>query len=469
MGFLASDQLISLLFLSVFFLSLGTSGFPLAPDAASRNERVAEPTTNATRAQPTAVPGRAVQPQKAEAAPVRISGVVVSPASFRASAGQGVTIGYRLTAAAGVTVSIYGPNWELVRRFPPDSTLPAGNHQQVWDGRDSNGEFIRDEAYFFVIDARTASADEGNNAKDNAAKGGAVKTESVNKETQLVARYDPLESSGGELVNPQEFHARPHDNSVEYVLPRPCRVRIRAGVDDGPMLNTLVNWEPRVRGLCTDVWRGKDSQGVRHFSTRPDCFLTSMAFALPENSIIAYGNKSETYREWYLREGLKRPKKPHVPRSLDKPGVMCRHWYFPPHLAADPEIVVSFPQLKGYEQSALKKAADGTVQPAVIADNVVLVRVSMPNDAHRKFLLERQFEMVIFVDDRRLFEAEQSAVPFNFRWDVSMLSSGSHHLTINVVSAADHVGTFTAPIVLKRSTEPPGDENRPDDAKKPTP
>ena len=135
----------------------------------------------------------------------------------------------------------------------------------------------------------------------------------------------------------------------------------------------------------------------------------------------------------------------------------------------DQVFVVSFPELEGYKESAIKKAADGTVQPAVISGDAVLVRVSIPNEAHLKFLLERQFEMVVFVDDRRLFEAEQSAAPFNFRWDVSFLPSGLHYLTINVVSAADHVGTFTAPVEIKREKKPAPDAKDPKDAGPPPP
>lgn len=361
---------------------------------------------------------------------------MVSPSSFNASARQAVTIAYKLSATAGVTVKIYGPNRELIREFPAEATQLAGNHRVVWDGRDSDGSVVRDEAYFFVIEAST---DETSDATEQAGD----ETEPRGKGGKI-ARYDPLAFSGGELVNPQEFHFKPVENSIEYVLPKSCRVRIRAGVDNGPMLNTPVNWEPRVRGLCTEVWRGKDHQGVRHFSTRPDCLLTSMAFALPENSIIAFGNRTESYRDWYLHEGHKRPKKPHVPRALDKPGIMCPHWYKPPHLNRDPEITVTFPQLEQQPKSP--------TEPVRLSGDSVMIRVSIPDEADLAFMDEQKFEMVLFVDDRRVLEAEQSHAPFNFRWDLTTLTPGKHYLTVNLVSATDHVATFTAPVEIVKDT-----------------
>jgi len=394
-------------------------------------EPFAKPVTDASIAPSADVPGPSTVGEATEAIPVDISGVVVSPKSFNPSVGQIVTIGCKLAVAAVVSISIYGPNGELIRELYDEASLAAGNHRLVWDGKDSEGDIVRDEAYFFVIEARAPATNDDD-------------VETAEKTAPVVARYDPLEFSGGELINPQEFHFKPKDNSISYVLPKPARVRIRAGVDNGPMLNTMVNWQPRVRGLCTEVWRGKDRQGVRHFSTRPDCFLTSMAYALPENSIIAFGNREESYREWYLREGHKRPKKPDVPRSPEKPGVMCLHWYKPPHLNRDPGITVTFPELE-QDPSAPN-------EPVRLAGDSAIIRVSIPDEADFAFMDEQKFEMVLFVEDRRILEAEQSHAPFNWRWDLTSVPPGLHYLTVNLVSATDHVGTFTALVEVAKET-----------------
>lgn len=496
MDFSVSAHWIGRLLLAVVVL-VGDNAQSRPPGDISRpSEDVAEAKTAVAQTESTNETTQSVKGQKADSTPVGVSGVVLTPESFNPSAGQVVTFTYRLSAASGVGVKIYGPNRELIREFPADSTLVAGNHRLTWDGRDSAGNIVRDEAYFFVIEAATSTTD------DNAA-------EPRKNEGQVVARYDPLESSGGELVNPQEFHFKPQENSIEYVLPRPCRVRIRAGVDEGPMLSTMVNWEPRIRGLCTEVWRGKDGQGVRHFSTRSDCFLTSMAYALPENSVIAYGNKKETYREWYLREGHKRPKKPHTPRSPEKPGVMCPHWYMPPHLNRDPEILVTFPE---FEQKSEPKKTDAppsaplskpqkpggsnpapgqdappasadaaaTPEPPVpplpptpsdtvkpkeavrLSGESVILRVTIPDDAERRFMDEQKFEMVLFVDDQRILESEQSHVPFNWRWDLTNVPPGKHYLTVNLVTANDHVGTYTVPVeIIKEPVQPPAPKPEP--------
>jgi hypothetical protein len=186
-----------------------------------------------------------------------------------------------------------------------------------------------------------------------------------------------------------------------------------------------------------------------------------MAYALPENSIIAYGNKTETYREWYLREGHKRPKKPHVARSLDRPDVMCPHWYQPPHLNRDPDITFTFPELEGKPRSpgeSVKLSGDSAV-----------IRVTIPDEADRAFMDEQKFEMVLFVDDKRILEAEQSHAPFNWRWDLTSVTPGEHYLIVNVVSATDHVATFTVPVEIAKNVAETGvPEASPEDAAQPS-
>lgn len=390
--------------------------------AGAPGEQQRQPSTQTVRPQGTPPARRQPQSAPAPAAqPPRITGVFVTPQSFNPSVGQVVTIGYHLSAAAEVTINIYGPNRELVRQFLTKVPKEAGHHREIWTGEDDEGAVVANEAYFFVIEATAGGK---------------------------TACYDPLTFSGGELVTAQDFHFRPKENSISYVLPKACRVRLRAGLDHGPMLNTMVNWEPRVSGVCTEVWRGRDRQGLRHFSTRPGCFVISMAYALPENSIIAVGNRDRDYRRDYLAAGHKRPRKPDVPRSPGKPGVISPHWERPPHLNRDPEIAVTFPELEKQAAAVPPGTQPAPGKPAVprLTGDSTILRVSIPDEADLAFMDEQKFEMVLFVDDNRILEAEQSHAPFNWTWDLTDLKPGKHYVTVNLVSATDHVGVFTAPV-----------------------
>lgn len=408
-----------------------------------------------------AEPGGVLSPPspKQQLAVVRqtITRVSVLPESVNGAAGQFATIRYVLSAPGDVTIRVYGPNQEFVREVVAGAARNAGSSEEVWDGRTGDGRLVPDEAYIVLVEARSGG------------------------KTDV---YNPLTVSGGELVTPQEFRSRPDRGTVEYVLPKPCRVRIRAGLEEGPMLNTIVNWEPRAAGLCTEVWRGRDRQGVYEFVRRPDSFVTISAYALPENSVITVGNRNITYRDWYLKEGHKLSRKPKVERSPEHPGVMSPHWEVPPHLDIDPEVVVSFPELKQATTSPATepavRATDpqppgtqpappspllppppplatrpivrqyGAVTPVVLEGDSALLRVTMPDAASLAFMNEQQFEMVLFVDYQRIMETEQASIPFNWRWDLREIPPGRHDLTINLVSVAQHVATYTVPVEIRK-------------------
>lgn len=360
--------------------------------------------------------------------PPEISRVLIDTGSFNPTAGQTVNIGYHLAAPADVTLKIYGPNQELVRVLLDNAERSEGHHREEWDGKDDAHEVVPNEAYFFVIEAMG---------------GGAKRV------------YDPLTFSGGELVNPQSFEVRADEGIISYILPKASRVRIRAGVEKGPMLNTIVNWQPRVRGLCTEVWHGKDRQGVREFSRRPEAMVAEMSYALPENSIITIGNRDTVYRDDYLMRGHEKPRKPKTEREPVVPGLLCKHWGSPVHLSRDPEIEVSFPELDGMES---------TSQPLVVSlsGDSAIVRVNVSDEAELRFLDEQRYEMVLFVEDVRVIEAEQSHIPFNWNWNLTPLAPGRHYLTINLVTVNDHAGTYTIEVDIEKpaATEPsPGEDS----------
>lgn len=359
----------------------------------------------------TSPPAREPEPAPAPAAEIGhlLDGVQVHPWSFDPSVGDSAEIAYTLAAPARVTVSIYGPNHELVARPAADQPRRAGRHREAWDGRDASGAVVPDEAYYPVIEAVSETG---------------------------VHRHDPVASSGGERVNPRDIHFRPDEDLISYVLPEPCRVLVRAGLDPGPMLATPVNWKPRGPGLTTERWTGHDQQGVRSFSTDPDALVIVQAYALPDTSVITFGNRDVTYRERYLAWGVHRPTRPPPEREGGLDALVSPHWGQPVHLDKDPAITVTFPA----EEDGPPADPGRAVR---LEGDEVIVRVEVPDPEARRFLREQRFELVAFVDDERVDEAEQGHLPFNWSWDLSSLEPGEHWLTLNLVTFRQHVGSAT--------------------------
>lgn len=345
----------------------------------------------------------------AREAPDLVDRVSVHPWSFDPTVGATTEIAYTLATAARVTLSIYGPNHELVARPLVKQPREAGTHREAWDGRDATGAIVPDEAYYPVIEA---ASEDG------------------------VGRYDPVATSGGERVNPRDIHFRPDEGTITYVLPRPSRVLVRAGLDPGPMLATPVNWLPRGPGLTTERWTGHDQEGLRSFGSDPDALVIVQAYALPDASVITFGNRDVTYRERFLEWGAEQPIRTGTEREAGLEALASPHWGQPVHLDKDPAITVTFPE----EPGGARRDPDDTVR---LAGDEVIVRIEVPDPDTRRFLREQRFELVAFVDDERIDEAEQAHLPFNWSWDLSTLEPGEHWLTLNLVTFRQHVGTAT--------------------------
>jgi len=235
-------------------------------------------------------------------------------------------------------------------------------------------------------------------------------------------------------LNPQEIHFRPRDRLVSYVLPKAARVLVRAGIDPGPMLTTLVNWEPRGPGLVTEPWSGRDQQGLRAFSFDPDAEVIVQAYALPDTTIISVGNAATDYREYYLSWSHERPVKPAAESRPGLEAIESPHWRQPVHLDKDPRIVLSFPE-------AAEPQPDAPEEAVRLVGDRAIVHVEVPDPVTRRYLRDQRFELVAFVDDQRVDEAEQAHLPFNWSWELSGLEPGEHWLTVNLVTFRQLVGT----------------------------
>jgi flagellar hook assembly protein FlgD len=210
-----------------------------------------------------------------------ISGVRVSPQRFNPVKGEVTTISYDLSNEAISIIKIFDPERRLVRDLIPEDTGDPGLRSVIWDGRDLEGRIVPDEAYIFTIEITDYR---GN-----------------------FNYYDPTTFSGGEYFEPAvEF--KEQNRTVNYPLDRDARVRIRAGIQGGPLLKAIANWSPRLAGNNEDNWDGMDESGTLMAVRQKKFKLTAEAVTLPENTILTTGNERDTYYG-YLNEIHERPRK----------------------------------------------------------------------------------------------------------------------------------------------------------------
>ncbi len=326
-----------------------------------------------------------------------ILNVMLELSAFNSNRDAKVQLSYTLTQPDKVRISIYDADNGLVRTLAEAVSQNAGKNRITWDGRDEEGQPVPDEAYTFIIE--TAS--------------GAV--------------YDPTTFSGGVVGDITEAQFDP-GGTVGYKLPAPARVLIRLGIKNGPMLKTLVDWNPRVAGAITEFWDGRDENKLIRLREHKGFSSLITYVTLPEATVIAYGNKKETYRDYKLGRGKGRPQKPVRPRLPDPKVRLRPENLVPPAWARAPNVQMTFPKHTAEKKDTVPKVRDA-----------ISVRIDVdPTD--REQLLSDQFEVILFVDNVFFAEAERGHLPLNWHWELQQFPPGDHILTANISSFKGQVG-----------------------------
>lgn len=337
-----------------------------------------------------------------------IRSVALDEASFNPSIGEELRISYQLPDDDQVTLQVYDSDGGLVRTLVDGQPRKAGRRSEVWDGLDVDGEVVPNEAYLFTLETASGQV------------------------------YDPTTFSGGIVGDLTEVDFDPATGTMTYRLPAAARVLVRLGVTNGPMLKTLVDWQPRPVGLVTEYWDGKDENDLFDLASDRGFSALITYVTLPSTTVITYGNRDETYRAVKLGRAADRPQKPERPPSDELASRLRPTGLVPPAWARAPQVSVEFPQ-------------NPELDVPTVADEVT-VRVDVdPSD--REALARDQFEILFFVDNVFFAEAERGYLPYTWRWELLQIPHGEHILTVNVSSFRGQVGVASRKVQVTESKE----------------
>ncbi len=325
-----------------------------------------------------------------------------------------------------IGVELWTGDGDLVRTLPLISSPKknGGTYDAVWDGRDEARRIVPNEAYHPVLLVRRRS-----NRKE---------------------RFDSRLSTGGEEV--YDFQKKVRPGVIEYTLPVASRLLIRSGIKNGPMLRTVVDWEPRTAGFHRERWSGRDADNVIAIDQMPQVGYLVLGYKLPEHSIIAYGNDTETYRSYREKKGwpVRQPVRRGRQRDLERAGKPIRREYYNPILKQkSPRIDVNLLQREG---RACTDAISGFEE--------VITEITLePLD--EMYLDQDRYEISFFVDHEFIAEEEQGFVPFNWRWSPRRMGikAGRHILTINLSGYNGQVGVRNVAFTLLDSPVDPRQGN----------
>ncbi|WP_041603587.1 FlgD immunoglobulin-like domain containing protein [Thioflavicoccus mobilis] len=343
-----------------------------------------------------------------ESEPSLIGGLTLAKTSFNPSRGEALDLTLDLKQAADVTVRVFDADWREVSTLVEKKAMPAGESALGWSGKNAQGEVVPDEAYFFTVEAEAGDLEE---------------------------IYDPTAFSGGEEADLTEASLDPSVGAIRYRLPEMARVNIRIGISGGPLMRTVVDWEPRVAGAVTDYWDGKDLDGLIDLWEHPDRKMIITYFTLPASSVITYGNDNALDLDRVF-EADARTKPERNPQRAESTKI-SRHYRIPRAQDRAPTIKMGFPNQVGEE--------DG----AVVLNGRSIVHVDL-DEASKPHFQSAKFEIVFYVDGRFYAEEETGYAPYNWVWDTSQMDEGSYLLTVNVSSFKDQIGIKSARVKIVR-------------------
>ncbi|TDX51149.1 FlgD immunoglobulin-like domain containing protein [Orenia marismortui] len=340
------------------------------------------------------------------AAEEMITKVQVKSSNFNPSSGEECQLVYNLAKEAKVYVNVYTADFHLVNQIASGVFQEEGEHKVSWDGRDINNQVVADEAYFFYIKAKFDDGSE--------------------------AIYDPTTFSGGEEFEVTDVDYNSEEGSFTFNLKRPARVLMRVGIDNGPMINTLLDWKPRPAGHNILYWSGFDKDGVLDAREFSGLKLVTIGFYLPESSVITYGNNKSNYFKYI--NSLKTKKKVLREEKLRKVKI-SPYYYLQLRDYRTPQFSVELPQYNEANYNIKK-------------DSKLLIRILAKNE-FKRLLMKNRFEVILFLDAKFIYEEEEGYIPFNIPWSTKGLDPGEHYLTVVLATYNGQVGSRSLKINIK--------------------
>ncbi len=330
--------------------------------------------------------------------------VTVSPGIIENSNERMVTIIYGLAESCSTELSFFTKDFYKVRTIYRGNDH-SGTNSVSWDCRDDQDTILPSGPYFFTIHSKTT------------------------KGTEYI--YDPTLFSGGEKlalsIYPENYN--PDNGLVTYNLPKTAVVRLRAGLHNGPLYSTILDWVSMPPGRHQVFWDGLSDDKQVHVSGQKEMVITIQAITLPENSIIIRGKAT----------GYKPASQSRLPRKRNK-------------------VFSSIPRQFRLIQKMLEQSPvfDIKINGQVPEDAELIpinnnINIAVETDeATQAALSQNRFELVVFVDDQRWDEIEYAYVPLSYLLKTDQLETGEHLITVSIVTITEQRASRTVRIDFQR-------------------
>jgi hypothetical protein len=328
------------------------------------------------------------------AAGPQLFSVSLSQPHFDLRAQSAIVVRFSLDRSAEASLEILDDGGGVVRRVRSDRELAAGAHEIAWDGRYDDGAPARDGLHLARLIARDALG----------------RTE-----------WEPSHETGGTEISLLDSRLDAEGRRIHFTMSEPGCVRLRVGLDDGPMLATLLDWKPVAKGPVAVGYPGLLPEPWGDFWAREDRAAWAVGYSLPVNAVVVEGGSAP-----------ERSGRPTLHQRTDR--VLSPHALHARELCRDPAVSASL---------AGELPRDESGRP-IVRDELTLI-VDAASVAERAVFEHSRFEVVLFVDGQFLMEDEDSVLPFHFTLDVRDYPPGVHAFLVNVDAYGNHGGAAFVP------------------------
>ncbi len=327
--------------------------------------------------------------------------------------GERIKLSFSLNKSAKTTVQVYTPDYNVVQRLIADQPMPAGINTVFWDGMDTSGQMVPNEAYLFGIQAVDADG------------------------TQVI--YDPTATSGGAVsdVYIHDIRKPENDVTITYTLSQPSRISLRAGIHKGPLLKTLLNWQPMPAGAHVYSWDGLDETGRIRVMDQPGGHVYIEGFALANNAVIVQ-ESSDNYLDY--QKTLPPPENELLNYQSTRRSIMQR---IDEGISSQSLVRRALNVSPVFTVYLADDTSTGLAEKPLttVSGEIKLLVVVAPESLY--LFNETRHEIILFVDNQRFDEEEHAYTPYTYTLDTRRLSNGERFITVNQASLTGQVGSYS--------------------------
>jgi hypothetical protein len=211
-------------------------------------------------------------------------------------------------------------------------------------------------------------------------------------------------------------------DTVAFTLTKPSRMVVRAGIEDGLLLDEIVSYRSFAAGVHTFHWQ-KPAILNKYPPPSEKLAFAVMAMPLPSQSFVVTGPSSPTYNDFYTAYF---PEK--IKTLQSQPDTQTE-------LPIKPTLLLKFVDDQGKPLDPTRLTGKCVVQLSFDGPTAVLGAVS---------------EIAFFIDYVFASEAEQGILPFSWVMDTSTLAEGEHVLSANINLTGSTVLTTHAVVRIAR-------------------